>query len=64
MVEKKDWQLLALDQRSKNNEAIAEAHADASDYGSGWLKVDALGNLTRVNPKDITIIYNKEGITK
>lgn len=53
------WKQKALQQRTDNIEAIAEAHVDAGDYGYGWLKVDALGNLTRVNPKNIVITYRK-----
>lgn len=52
-----NWQQIALHQRSNNNEAIAEAHVDAGHYGQGWLKVDILGNLTRVDPVEITIIH-------
>ena len=57
------WIQRALQQRTNNNKAIAEAHVDAGDHGTGWLKVDALGNLTRVNPKDIAITFVK-GKTK
>jgi hypothetical protein len=57
------WIQRALQQRTNNIKAIAKAHVDAGDYGTGWLKVDALGNLTRVNPRDITIVL-KKGETK
>lgn len=57
------WIQRALQQRTNNIEAIAKAHVDAGDYGTGWLKVDALGNLTRVNPKYIVITFVK-GDTK
>lgn len=54
------WQERALQQRTNNIEAIAQAHVDAGEYGSGWLKVDELGNLTRIDPKEIAIIYRKD----
>lgn len=54
------WVQRALQQRANNNKAIAKAHVDAGDYGAGWLKVDALGNLTRVNPRDIAIVLKKD----
>lgn len=54
------WQQKALQQRTNNIEAIAEAHVDAGEYGAGWLKVDELGNLTRIDPKEITIVYKGE----
>lgn len=57
------WIQRALQQRTNNNKEIAKAHVDAGDYGAGWLKVDALGNLTRVNPRDIAIVL-KKGETK
>lgn len=53
-----DWRDLALQQRSNNNEAIAEAHIDAGLYGQGWLKVDELGNLKRIDPTLIIISVN------
>lgn len=53
------WQQRALQQRTNNIEAIAQAHIDAGEYGAGWLRVDELGNLTRVDPKEIVITYRK-----
>lgn len=49
------WQNEALRMRTNNIDAIAEAHVDAGVYGNGWLKVDANGYLTRINPLDIVI---------
>ena len=49
------WQDEALRMRANNIDAIAEAHIDAGVYGSGWLKVDVNGYLTRINPSDIVI---------
>lgn len=49
------WQNEALRMRTNNIDAIAEAHVDAGVYGSGWLKVDVNGYLTRINPLDIVI---------
>lgn len=49
------WQNEALRMRTNNIDAIAEAHVDADVYGNGWLKVDANGYLTRINPLDIVI---------
>lgn len=60
MLTKKDWQLAALNQRTDNMEAIAEAHIDAGIYGQGWLKVDEFGNLKRIDPTLITIHVNPE----
>lgn len=59
-MQMKDWKALALDQRSNNNEAIAEAHIDAGLYGQGWLKVDEFGNLKRIDPTLIIISVNPE----
>lgn len=53
------WQQRALQQRANNNKAIADAHVDAGEYGAGWLKVDELGNLIHIDPKEITIIHLK-----
>lgn len=60
MITKKDWQLAALNQRTDNMEAIAEAHIDAGLYGQGWLKVDEFGNLKRIDPTLIVISVNPE----
>lgn len=38
-----------------NVTAIAEAHIDSGLYGCGWLKVDAHGNLKRVNPLNVIL---------
>ena len=56
-----DFESLGLGQHFRNMRAIGEAHDDAVNYGAGWLKVDELGNLIRVNPKDITVIHNNRG---
>lgn len=50
-----NWQKEMLEMRTKNNEAIAAAHVDAGNYGAGWLKVDAHGNLVRVNPTEVIV---------
>ncbi|UCR75462.1 hypothetical protein SGPC_00036 [Salmonella phage SGPC] len=50
-----DWRGAALQMRSDNMGAIAMAQVDAEVYGSGWIKVDVNGNLTRINPIDIVI---------
>lgn len=55
-----NWKEQALRMRTQNNEAIAAAHVDAGNYGMGWLQVDALGNLKRVNPKDIIITFKRK----
>lgn len=60
MITKKDWQLAALNQRTDNMEAIAEAHIDAGLYGQGWVKVDEFGNLKRIDPALIVISVNPE----
>jgi hypothetical protein len=60
MINKKDWQLAALNQCTHNVEAIAEAHIDAGVYGHGWLKVDTFGNLRRIDPTQVVIHVNPE----
>ncbi|WDS50989.1 transcriptional regulator [Salmonella phage SeF1] len=50
-----DWRGAALQMRSDNMDAIAMAQVDAEVYGSGWIKVDVNGGLTRINPIDIVI---------
>lgn len=60
MITKRDWQLAALNQRTDNMEAIAEAHIDAGVYGQGWLKVDGFGNLKRIDPLRIIIHVKPE----
>ncbi|AGX84667.1 hypothetical protein [Salmonella phage SETP7] len=55
MDKDKDWRGAALQMRSDNMDAIAMAQVDAEVYGSGWIKVDVNGNLTRINPIDIVI---------
>lgn len=55
-----DWQIAKMNMRTKNNEAIAEAHVDAGVYGQGWLKVDANGNLRRIDPTQVTSHVNAE----
>lgn len=50
----------ALRMRTKNIEAIAEAHVDAGHYGQGWLTIDENGNLKRINPSEIIVIWTKE----
>lgn len=50
-----DWRGAALQMRSDNMGAIAMAQVDAEVYGSGWIKVDVNGSLTRINPIDIVI---------
>lgn len=55
-----NWKEQSLRMRTQNNEAIAAAHVDAGTYGKGWLQVDTLGNLKRINPKNITITFKRE----
>ena len=50
----------ARKQNTRNLEDIAEAHIDAGLYGQGWLKVDELGNLKRIDPTLIVISVNPE----
>ena len=56
-----DWKAKLLKQRSNNNDAIAQAHIDAGDYGHGWIRVDHYGNLERIDPEEIMIMYRQEG---
>ncbi|QIN97966.1 hypothetical protein QA066_gp13 [Salmonella phage pink] len=55
MTEETDYQSEALRMRSNNMDAIATAQVDAAGYGSGWLKVDEHGFLTRIDPRSIVI---------
>lgn len=57
---KPNWREELLQQRTDNNEAIAEAHIDAGLYGQGWLKVDEFGNLKRIDPMLISIHVSPE----
>jgi hypothetical protein len=59
-----DWKAKLLKQRSNNNDAIAQAHIDAGDYGCGWLRVDHYGNLERIDPEDILIAHRHEDDAK
>ncbi len=51
-----NWREEALARRTRNIDAIAEAHVDAgrAKDSYGWIKVDCHGNLTRVDPNTIT----------
>lgn len=54
-----NWQEKLLEMRFNNNDAIAQAHVDAGNYGAGWLKVDHHGNLVRVNPAEVIVTQIK-----
>jgi len=41
--------------RARLVEELAQAHVDAGNYGIGWLRVDAEGYVTRIDPKDVII---------
>lgn len=48
-----NWREEQLKRRSETIEAIAAAHVDAGNVngaGFGWIKVDASGNLMRIDP--------------
>lgn len=53
-------EIAARKQNTRNLEAMAEAHIDAGIYGQGWLKVDEIGNLKRIDPTLIVISVNPE----
>ncbi|ECH0398455.1 hypothetical protein FPC12_07255 [Salmonella enterica] len=55
MTKETDYRSEVLQMRSNNMDAIATAQVDAAYYGSGWLKVDEHGFLTRIDPSDIVI---------
>lgn len=55
-----NWKEQALQRRADLIEALAEAHVDAGVYGAGWLRVDALGNVARINPEDILIATKQD----
>lgn len=50
----------ARKQNTRNLEAITDACIDAGVHGTGWLKVDEFGNLSRIDPTLITIYVNPE----
>ena len=52
-----NWMQAQLDKRERDVDAISQAHIDAGDYGTGWIKVDHMGNLTRVDPSKIIITF-------
>lgn len=55
-----NWMDAQLDKRSRDVEAISQAHIDAGDYGASWIKVDHMGNLTRVDPKKIIVTFKPD----
>lgn len=55
-----NWMQARLDKRERDAEVISQAHIDAGDYGAGWIKVDHMGNLTRVDPSKIRITFKPE----
>lgn len=55
-----NWMDAQLAKRSRDVDAIAQAHIDAGDYGTGWIKVDCMGNLTRVDPAKVIVTFKPE----
>lgn len=43
-----------------NLEAVSAARNDAHNYGTGWVRVNANGNLERIDPTLIIIHVNPE----
>ncbi len=55
-----NWMDAQLAKRARDADAIAQAHIDAGDYGAGWIKVDHMGNLIRVDPTKIIVTFKSE----
>lgn len=52
---KDDYQAEGERRRAQLVEELAQAHVDAGNYGTGWLRVDPEGYVTRVDPKNVLI---------
>lgn len=47
--------------RCANVTEVAKAAIDAMHVGTGWLKVDAYGNVTRIDPANVLVIISPNG---
>ena len=48
------------EEMTPNEIAMEHARDDAMMYGAGWIRSDCYGNLTRIDPTRIRILFTSE----